>query len=969
MDWNLNLASLLLRQNPIAGAEGLRYELERRVVELYTTLLSYQITSICSYYRHRGLEFLRDIVQLNDWDASLERVHKAEAILRQDLTQYDMQQIVSQLGRIAASTESIDKKLVDQPKEPLTAGPPKDLWIVPLDRNRDFVGRESVLEQLLGKISPNDYKDTCQRTAVEGLGGVGKTQIALEAAYRIYEEHRCCVFWVPAVDATTFENAYYEIGKQLYIRDIDEDKADVKFLVKEALSQSTYNWLLIIDNADDIELLFAGAAPLFDYLPSSPRGSILFTTRNYATAVKLGVASRNIVSAAEMSPTEALELLKKSLKDDQIGSSASATELLSFLSHLPLAIKQASTYMAETRMSTIRYLHHCRSSDKTFIKLLSKNFADQGRYEGIKNPVATTWLISFNHISRANPLAAQYLKFMCFLAEKDIPISLLPPADELEADEALGILKAYAFVTEHRTRDSYDVHRLVRLAMQNWLAEKGEELNRCVTSIFQRLNEVFPYPMHENRAIWGTYLPHLLKALEFSDKVVDEIKTNLLFNIGTSTFILGKYDKAETMHRQALQGNIKMLGTEHPYTLSSMNDLARVLERQGKYDEAETMYRQVLQRSNRVLGTEHPDTLTSMKDLALVFEGQGKYNEAETMLRQVFENRTKVLGTENPGTLISMSLVARMLEKQGKYDEAKTMHQQALQLHTKVLGTEHPHTLTSMSDLGHVFEGQGKYDEAETLHQQALQLYTKVLGTEHPYTLSSMNNLARVLERQGKYDEAKTLHQQALQLRTKVLGTEHPSTLTSISNLAFVFERQGKYNEAKTMHWQVLQGSIKVLGTEHPDTLTSMSLVARMLERQGQYDEAETMHQQVLQLRTKVLGTEHPDTLISMTDVAYMLVREGKYDEAEIMYRQVLQSSIKVLGTEHPDTLASMNDLARVFERQGKYNEAEIMYRQVLQSSIKVLGTEHPGTLTSMNDLARVLERQGKYDEAKTMHR
>jgi NB-ARC domain len=274
-----------------------------------------------------------------------------------------------------------------------------------------------LLEQLLWRIPPSADPDDCQRTAIEGLGGVGKTQIALEAAFRVLRKHQdCSVFWVPAVDAATFENAYREIGRQLEIEGIDENEADVKSLVKTALSQSADNWLLIIDNADDVELLFgtAGTTPLCDYLPFSRKGSILFTTRNHAAVRKLDIPKTNVISTTEMSRPEAAELLQKNFASDQICDPESMTILLDFLTDLPLAIKQASVYMDQTRMTTSQYLKHCRESDEHLIELLSKDFEDRTRYKSIRNPIATTWLISFRHISRDNQLATQYLKFMSF---------------------------------------------------------------------------------------------------------------------------------------------------------------------------------------------------------------------------------------------------------------------------------------------------------------------------------------------------------------------------------------------------------------------------------------------------------------------------------------------------------------------------------------------------------------------------
>ncbi|KAG7407147.1 hypothetical protein Forpe1208_v013558 [Fusarium oxysporum f. sp. rapae] len=157
-------------------------------------------------------------------------------------------------------------------------------FIVPFGRNKEFVGREPILLQLFEMILLSADPNDCQRIAIEGLAGVGKMQIALEAVFRVRDEYPdCSVFRVPALDAASFENAYRRIGRQLNVNGIEEDDADIRSLVKIVLSESVCSWILIIDNADDVKLLFGNAKPaLFTkYLPLNRNGSIVFTTRNH----------------------------------------------------------------------------------------------------------------------------------------------------------------------------------------------------------------------------------------------------------------------------------------------------------------------------------------------------------------------------------------------------------------------------------------------------------------------------------------------------------------------------------------------------------------------------------------------------------------------------------------------------------------------------------------------------------------
>jgi tetratricopeptide (TPR) repeat protein len=617
-------------------------------------------------------------------------------------------------------------------------------WTVPFGRNKDFVGRKSILKDLLEKIMPDSNKNDCQRTAVEGLGGVGKTQIALEAAFQIRDNRQdCSIFWVSAVDATSFANGYRDIGRRLGIDGIDEAKADVNLLVKAALdSENVGNWLLIIDNADDVGLLFDGAntKSITECLPFNLKGSILFTTGNNSTAVKLDIPQTNIITIPEMSSEEATDLLRTNLKESQINES-NTTELLSFLDNLPLAIKTASAYMAMTGISTTEYLEFCRKSDEETIYLLSQDFEDRHRYKTTKNPIAAAWLISFDYISQNNPLAADYLGFLCFLAPKDIPRSLLPSPDGRETAEAIGMLEGYKFITVRKDLGFFDIHQLIQLTVRSWL-KKNERQEKCVTSVIQRLVMVFPTPQYQNRDMWIKYLPHAQMALKYRTLSTNQkAASQLLYSVGASHSKLGNYDDAERMYLQALEGFTAVLGRDNELTLDSMNGIALVLGDKGEYEKAEQMHRQTLKLRETSLGNTHASTLNSMANLA------------------------SVLGFEE------------------KYEEAKQMHQRALALKEEIHGKMDPSTLASMSGLGQVLYGLKEYQEAEKIHRETLRLRQLLLGDKDPSTLNSIAHLAQVLKSQGRDEEAIESMRKCFQLRFEVLGPHHPKTVSSLSVL------------------------------------------------------------------------------------------------------------------------------------------------------------------------------------------
>ena len=386
---------------------------------------------------------------------------------------------------------------------------------LPFPRNTNFVGREPYLEQLATKLDPRKFASTCLWVALDGLGGVGKTQIALQFAYQIQEIlPECSVFWVQANDATSFDNSYREIAEKLSIPGLEDDKTDVKQLVFTALSSRISPWLLIVDNADDYKALNNAnkgnsSRALIEYLPNHGNGAVLFTTRDNRAATRFAEAM--VITIKEMSRPESIELLKTSVqvqKHNLLNDEASIQTLLDLLLDLPLAIKQAAAYMNENSTPIAEYLSFYNSGEEEIIETLSEGFEDRGRYRGQKNPIATTWFISFEQIRRDDSLAAEYLSFMGVIARDDIPRSLLLPGKtHNQQTKAMGTLTAYSFVAQRLTEDSFDVHRLVHLATRNWLVEKNEQYTWADRALHRLIN-VIPVGGHTNREVWTKYLSH-----------------------------------------------------------------------------------------------------------------------------------------------------------------------------------------------------------------------------------------------------------------------------------------------------------------------------------------------------------------------------------------------------------------------------------------------------------------------------
>ncbi|OAG11040.1 kinesin light chain 1 [Paraphaeosphaeria sporulosa] len=855
--------------------------------------------------------------------------------------------------------DEIQKRQQGQKKPDLQDLPISSPLLFP--RNELFVGRESQMQAIERTLlSPNTH----QRMTIYGLGGCGKSALALEFAYRALARYtRRLVFWVPAMSQESFDLAFREIGTRLHIPGVNDDDANVKQLVKQALSTSlSDDWLMIVDNADDPRILFesdsnAQSTRLIDYIPHSHTGSVLFTTRSRKAATEL--TQTYVLGLEDMNQIEARQLLaRQTLRQALLTDEAAVDELLNLLTGLPLAIVQAAAFINENDISISEYVSLLQHTG-TKAELFSERFEDPSRYQGMDSTVAKTWYISFEQIQRQDPLAAEYLSFISCIDRINIPQSLLPPGtSQLQHIKALGTLTGYAFLTKRQQtvpgsnqEKFFDMHRLVHMALRWWLEGHGQRKTWAGRAA-ARVKELVPYGGYGGREIWVAYLPHALHVVELKDALDSATLAELLARIGRCQESSGQYAAAELAHRQVWSLRKGLLGREHPDTLMSMSNLAWTLKRLGRYEEAELMHRQALEGSEKVLGRDHPDTLTSMSNLALALAWPGKYNESEVMCRQVLERKENVLGREHPETLASVVHLGSVLSRQEKYEEAELMHRRALEAYKKVLGREHPDTLASISLFGFMLEHQGKYKEAEVMCREVLEGRETILGQDHPDTLPSLHQLASVLESQQRYEEAEAMHRRALEGYEKVLGGEHPDTLTSISNLGSILERQRKYKEAEAMERQALEGREKVLGREHPDTLTSQ-----------RYKEAEAMNQRALEGYEKVLGREHPHTLASVSQLGSVLERQGMYKEAEAMHRRALEGYEKVLGREHPDTLTGVYYLAHHLAAQHRISESLLLYQRACAGYSATLGNNHPTTRACRehySELCELEEQQNK---------
>lgn len=553
-----------------------------------------------------------------------------------------------------------------------------------------------------------------------------KTQIALAYVYWLHETSPdVSIFWVNASGAEQLQQSFSVIARDCQVPGCNDPKIDVLPMVKKWLeSNDCGRWLMIIDNADDMELFSEGSgrgtgtivshADFARSLPEYGHGNILVTTRNKQVGVDLTLGQPPI-KVDRMDENESEHLLQTRLGDESF-SHTDLSNLSTKLDHVPLALTQAAAYIEKNSIQVSKYLQLLDEGDQSFVKFLGKNFKTVGRYPEIPRAITQTWMLSFQMIQRQNPFAAELLSLMSFLDRQAIPEAFLLSYGKRNSRtdllEAVGVLKAFSLVSEDKN-DNLNMHRLVHLVTRKWLTEENTAIHYAGQALLA-VAEIYPFGKFENREKCSAYLPHANAVLNdtFSmSRAVAERKAILLHNTAQFFYFKGKYSDSERLYAESLAIREEVSGNKHPETLGSMNNLASTFWKQGRLDEAEVLLLELLESRKRVLGNEHPTTLRTMHNLALTFGKQGRWDEAEVLQVEVLEGLKRLLGDKHPDTLTSMNNLALTFRKQKRWDEAEVLQVEALEGRKRLLGDKHPDTLRSMRNLAWIQKQRKKSDE------------------------------------------------------------------------------------------------------------------------------------------------------------------------------------------------------------------------------------------------------------------
>ncbi|MFI9530756.1 tetratricopeptide repeat protein [Micromonospora rosaria] len=643
-----------------------------------------------------------------------------------------------------------------------------------------FLGRDDELRSLAGQL--DEHPGIVIGQAVHGLGGIGKSELALQYAHRYRRQHPV-VWWIRADTPANLTADLAALGPAVGLPDRrDGSLTDAADLAVRWLAAHR-GWLLVLDNVTD-------PAEVTSLLARLGTGRVIATSQRDVDWAELGLAPLRL---RPLSRRDSIGLLRaRSGRDDD---PTQAEALAADVGDLPLALRQAAAYLRERpHVGIVEYRRRLAAQPR---RILASGVAP-----GADHPVMRTWGVTIDAIREKDPLAVRLLDTLAYLAPDRVDLALLavPGRHPMDVEDAVVLAASYSMV--NRQGDTISVHRLVQTVIRATHRDCGP-LALVVDLLHRAAPAGEPETDLASWPLWNRLAAH-----------VDAVAT---------CFAPPGDDTAGAEN-----------GPRPPRTAALDLRAATVFERcavyrrgQGQHSPAGRLFTLAHALRERHLGPEHPDTVTARYGLAGASWSAGRYQEAIVLGEQTLAARRRILGPDHPDTLSNASNVAIGYREVGRLSEAIALSERTLRVRRRVCGPAHPDTLQSQNNLAGCYRAAGRHDEALALYESTLAGREATLGAEHPDTLQSRNNLAGGYASVGRHADAIRLHEATAAARVRLLGAEHPDSLTSRHNLAGCYRATGRIAEAVALYERVLAAREQVLGPDHPDTRASRDLLTR----------------------------------------------------------------------------------------------------------------------------------------------
>ena len=664
----------------------------------------------------------------------------------------------------------------------LAAGLARRVTHIPYPSIRDlFKGRGETLKEVHSSLinAPAMGAAIVVATALHGLGGVGKTRLAVEYA-RHHADDYTAVLFVGADSPEALKRNLAELCSPtiLALPEHAETEVTVQFAAVMRWLQHNPGWLLILDNVDSN----AAAQAAEGLLPDLSRGHVLITSRlsNWSgsvVALPLGVLDTPAAVDFLLARTDTR---RRKHADDTEHARSLAVEL----GGLALALEQAGAYIAQHRLSLTGYLAQWRVERDKVLAWYDP------RLMQYPTSVAVTWQASFDQLGESTRLLLQRL---AWLAPDPIPESLLnvpvpSAAVQDDARAALAELEAYSLATRAEDELTFVVHRLV------------QEVTRCVANVMPLndalgwIDAAFAGDAQDVRSwpVLRPLLPHVRAIVSHADAAAIADPTARLMNqAGDLLHGMALYDQAQPLCERALEIREQVLGPEHLDVAMSLSSLVELLYSLGAYEQAESLAARAVAIREKALGHKHPDVAQSLAALAKLYRRRDRCPEAEALYLRALKIREDALGREHPDVAHTLNNLAVLYRTLRRYNEAEPLYVRALDIAKRAFGPNHPNVGKGLNNLAACYREQRAFEQAERLFLRALQIQENAFGLDHPQVAYTLNNLAMLYRDQRAYEEAQPRFMRALTILNVRLGPDHPDTKTVTANYDVLLRAMG----------------------------------------------------------------------------------------------------------------------------------------------------------------------------------
>jgi tetratricopeptide (TPR) repeat protein len=825
-----------------------------------------------------------------------------------------------------------------------------------------FKGRDEFLEQLRSKVENKvgSALVIATKQTIHGLGGIGKTRLAIEYANRYSEHYNALLFVV----ADSPENLRANIANLCGALRINEPDPTRQYAAAIKWLQQHPGWFLIVDNVDTKE---AAKAVEESILGKLKEGHILVTSRlsgwrnRDLDPLELDVISED--ASVELL-LEGTDVQRKPTQSDN----QRALELAKRLGCLPLALQQAVGFISTRHCSFEEYLNRWDSAEKKVVE-----WHDELELKYPRS-IATTWELSFDEMK---PEGTKALGLICWLAPDPIPKGLLHKVSQVpnsfDMEDGIAELEKYSFLRwVDNEKELVQVHALVS-EIARYRMRELERKNTLVNSL--GIMKVFvedhdPSDPHTWPSIFKPCRAHLGKLIEQADKMEDENPAAYLMTIlGRYLHSIDALEEAEPLLMRALEIDESSNGPDHPIVAIELNNLALLHVETNRYSKAEPLYRRAIAIFEASYGLDHPSVALGLNNLAGLLVETNRHAEAEPLFRRAIAIEEAFYGPDHPNVAKGLSNLARLLQETNRQSEAEPLFRRALANEEASYGLEHANVARGLNNLALLLQEVNCLNEAELLFRRALRIYEASYGPEHRNVAIGLDNLARLLCETNHHAEAEPLFRRAIRIYEASLGSEHPAFANGLSNLASLLFVTNRHSQAEQLYTRALAIFEASYGPDHPKVAVGLSDLANLLQETSRSSEAELLYRRALEIGESSYGPGHPSVARDLNNLAVLLKRTNRHGEAEPLYRRALAIDEATYGPDHPKIAMGLNNLARLLQETSRHSEAESLCRRAIEIDEFSYGPDHPNVAIGLNNLVGILQDTNRQCEAEPLGR